>query len=44
MFDVSFKISIPKDIKIGGVAMELPKKMVIITRPNIAAIDRWGQK
>ena len=36
IFDVRFGISVQKDIKIGGVAIALPKKMVITTRPTIA--------
>ena len=36
IFDVRFGISVPKDIKMGGVAIALPKKMVITTRPTVS--------
>ena len=36
IFDVRFGISVPKDIKMGGAAIALSKKMVITTRPTVA--------
>ena len=35
IFDVRFGISVPKYIKMDGVAIALLKKMVITTRPSI---------
>ena len=35
IFDVRFGISLPKDIKMGDVAIALPEKMVITTRTII---------
>ena len=35
-FDIRFGISIPKDIEMSGVAISLPKKMVITTRRTVA--------
>ena len=34
IFDVRFRIIIPKDKKMGAVTTALPEKMVITTRPN----------
>ena len=36
IFDVRLGISVPRDIKMGGVAITLPKKMAITTRPIVA--------
>ena len=38
IINVRFRISVPKDVKIGDVAMALPKKMVITTWPNMHVI------
>ena len=43
VFDVRFGSSVPKDIKMGGVAIALPKKTAITSRPTISlstAYDR----
>ena len=42
IFDVRFGISVPKDIKMTGIAIAFPKKMVITTRPTVATV--WGNK
>ena len=31
IFDIRFGIGVPKDIKMGGVAIALPKKKMVIT-------------
>ena len=36
IFDVTFGINVPKDIEMGGVAIALPKIMVITTRSTIS--------
>ena len=35
ILDVRFEISVPKYIRMGGIAITMPKKMVITTRPSI---------
>ena len=39
IFDVSFGISVLKDIKVDGVAIALPKKMVITTQPAVTGTN-----
>ena len=42
IFDVKFEISVLKDIRMGGVAIEFSGKMVITTQPTVATA--WGTK
>ena len=43
IFDITFGITVPKDIEMGGVATALTKKKVITTRPAISLSTAYGR-